>query len=401
MSPPTVLTRWNTPTTKLILGCCLLLSYFGYFHKSSQNVRIVMSKQANEKLKSSIKKMNLDTFHVPWLFKHSWIQLGLLMLKGMIQKPFEPTRREVLYLKHSGGDQVLLDWFLPSSSQSTTAMKSDTPVIVYIPGITGGLKESLEFAKFVNEKGWIAVAYHRRGHESLLRTPTFNIFGSAADLKVAVDSIKLTHPNSPIALVGSSAGSALMVRFLGEYGGEANVVAAVGLSPGYDIGGMWKIVGGSFFDRYLVQRLKEFFVYRNVELLSQRDHSAVTLLKQAKSVEEFARHAIVFTSEHHQSDGRGKIRTYEDWLETTCPLRVSHDIVVPTLCLNALDDPICHRDLVENIGFSMPEKNRNCALIVTENGSHCAHQTFHSGLPKNWGHIIALEFIENVVSNDN
>jgi predicted alpha/beta-fold hydrolase len=74
--------------------------------------------------------------------------------------------------------------------------------------------------------------YHRRGHAKPLKKPEFNLFGKASDLHQAVLALKKERPQAPVALVGSSAGSALVVRYLGEYSHLGLVACGVGLSPG-------------------------------------------------------------------------------------------------------------------------------------------------------------------------
>ena len=336
--------------------------------RSEQNVRIHVSPNASLLLRKGLSKIRLEEFYVPNLFKNSWMQLGLLVIGWRFEKELEPTRREAIQLKHSGGDQVLLDWFIPEGTTTTAS----TPIIVYIPGVTGRLKEATAIIQRVNAKGWIAVVFHRRGHEVELKRPTFNIFGSAVDLKIAIDSIRLGNPQAPIALIGSSAGSAVMVRYLGQYGDQVPVVAGVGHSPGYDIENLWKPIAGSFFDRYLVRNLQKFFLNRNRPLLMMRNPEAVKALDSAETTGDFSRHAAVFSAEY--SELQDITHTYDQWLEQTCPLRVAPGIRVPTLCINALDDPISHREMVEGVGITLPTKIEHCALIVTENGSHCAHQ---------------------------
>jgi len=374
--------------------CAFALLCWG-LKSSNQNARLLLSPRTLPSVKRGVERIDLASLRIPNIVRNSYIQLGLLILSSKLNPELEPTRRECLTLRHSGGDQVLLDWFLPSAVEGAVS-KPNTPIVVYVPGITGRSREAVSFVRTVLAKGWIAVVFHRRGHEDYLKRASFNIFGSARDLHVAIESIHATSPGAPVALVGSSAGSAVMVRYLGQYAENAQVVAGVGLSPGYDIHGMWEDIRGTFFDRYLTSELKKFFLYRNKDLLFARDAEAVRRLQAAESVQEFAQHAVVFAAEHHENDDPDMVHTYDDWLEQTCPLRVANDIRVPTLCVNALDDPICHRRMVETIGMKLPSSNEHCALLVTNNGSHCAHMSWNGSRLENWGHRVALEFIEGV-----
>lgn len=71
------------------------------------------------------------------------------------------------------------------------------------------------------------------------QTPRFNLMGDTHDLRHAVrhivDKVRRERPGSPIFLAGISAGSGLLVRYLGEEGPESPFMAAASLCPGYDI----------------------------------------------------------------------------------------------------------------------------------------------------------------------
>lgn len=337
-------------------------------------------------LAKGVANLKLDEFHVPQAFQSSFLQLALLLLGLQLQAPTKPTLTEQLTLP--GGENVFLDWFYPPLGGG-----KGTPIAVYLPGITGRSSEALQFVKRCHERGYIAIVFNRRGHAQRLKLAEFNIFGNARDLKLAIESIRSEMPESPIALVGSSAGTAVMVRYLGEYSHLGQVACAVGLSPGYDVEHVWDRIRGTLLDQYLVRQLKKFFLHDNLAVLRGKNSQAVDALLAAGTVHDFALAASAFT----RHDGE---YSYLEWLEETCPLKVVLQIAVPTLCVNALDDPICLRGAVERLGHQLPYQNKHCALVTTEFGSHCAHQDFSRGgwLPDNWGHTVALDFIHGVVN---
>ena len=143
-----------------------------------------------------------------------------------------------------------------------------------------------------------------------------------------------------------------------------------------------------------MRNIRRHFLHPNEQILNARDQVAADKLRNAQTLEEFTQAAAVFS--HHERD-----HSYEDWLECTCPMRVVHAIDIPMLCINAWDDPICLKEKVVENGLRLVFENPNCAVVTTNNGSHCAHQYFDntSWFPLNWGHTVAIEFIEGVVSN--
>ena len=71
-----------------------------------------------------------------------------------------------------------------------------------------------------------------------LTSPKFNALGNAADTRAAVAAVEEAH-NGPMLVVGLSAGSAALVRYLGEAGAATPAVGAVLVSPGYQIPAAW------------------------------------------------------------------------------------------------------------------------------------------------------------------
>lgn len=357
--------------------------------QSVQNVKLVVQKHDNDKQRTLWKGLNnldLQAYSVPLAFNSSLVQLCFLFFQWTLQKPIEPDFTESLRLPE--GENVFLDWFLPKEVNPTT------PIVVYLFGITGTTQEAASFVRRVTlERKWIVVLFHRRGHMQPLKTPEFNLFGNARDLHLALQSIRASHPLHPIALVGSSAGSALLVRYLGEFSQHSmGVICGVALSPGYDIHETPMRIQNTVLDRYLLRRIKSFFLLPNTQVLREKDAMAVDRMETSVTLAEFCKEAAVFA--HHQ-----ETYSYSRFLENTCPLQVKSNVCLPLLCVNALDDPICVREIVEQVGCVLPFQNAHMALVTTENGSHCAHFNFFHGIwkPENWGYTLALDFIQGVL----
>lgn len=59
-------------------------------------------------------------------------------------------------------------------------------------------------------------------------------FGSTSDLKEQLEHIQNLFPKSDLYAVGSSAGTGLLVRYLGEQGTDTPFKAAFAMCPGYN-----------------------------------------------------------------------------------------------------------------------------------------------------------------------
>ena len=104
----------------------------------------------------------------------------------------------------------------------------------------------------------------------------FALLGLKADLRDAVDAVRGRYAAAPIVIHGTSGGTGVVVRFLGEEGAaafERGIAAAVTLSPGYNARNAFSRVRQPF-SGLLLWRLKRFFVERNAGALGARDADA-------------------------------------------------------------------------------------------------------------------------------
>ena len=62
----------------------------------------------------------------------------------------------------------------------------------------------------------------------------------------------------------------------------------------------------------------------------------------------------------------------EDYMMNSNPSEVFDDIKIPTLILNAKDDPVCHIDNVYEHQHRI-EAMDYVILVLTDRGSHCAY----------------------------
>ena len=69
-----------------------------------------------------------------------------------------------------------------------------------------------------------------------LTSPGFNVVGDAADTAAMVAHVRRLHPaSSYLAMVGISAGSGLLITYLGQQAAATPVQAAVSLCPAWDV----------------------------------------------------------------------------------------------------------------------------------------------------------------------
>ena len=288
-------------------------------------------------------------------------------------------RRNTIVLRDAG--TIALDWW----DDPEVPLPASAPVAMVLYTICGKRRDFAPFAQELSRKGLRVVVLQRRGHDGLeLTAPKLNPFGCTDDLKVQVDHIRHLYPAAPLFMYGESAGTALLVKYLGEQGDGAPIKAAIACCPGYDLERAFTRVT-SFYDRLMTKRMIRFFLYRHE-----------SMLKAAQGYDECEASVSMkdFFGNIYKIAGFPNSSSFFHELN---PMHVARKITVPLLVLNAYDDPVCvdrnARDYEEI--FRMAP---NLLMVKTKRGSHCA---FYEGWfrPKSWSVKMTAEFFE-VFSSD-
>lgn len=288
----------------------------------------------------------------PWLF-NAHAQLVFHALRKKDQKS-SPTydRRDVLTMRDGG--HTALVW-------CGYDLPADTPTIVVLHTITGSPQSMAELVQDLHAAtGWRIALCLRRGHGGLpLSTPRLNILGCTADLREQLQFIRERFPASPLYAVGSSAGSGVLVRYLGEEGEASPFRAAFAYCPGYNTNEGFARVH-PFYSRMMAKKLARQLVAPHLQTVTHLPTTAQLL--SAESLADFHRHMYELAG----------YATYEEYDAASNPMHVFSTIKTPLMILNAEDDPVCR------IGNVLPYLDRmqqmpDIILVATAQGSHCAH----------------------------
>lgn len=240
-------------------------------------------------------------------------------------------------------------------------LPADAPTIVVLHTITGSPASMAELMHDLRTvTGWRVVLCLRRGHADLpLVTPRLNILGCTDDLREQLDVIRSRFPESPLYGVGSSAGSGLLVRYLGEEGEASPFRAAFAYCPGYDTDVGFEQVR-PFYSRMMAKKLVRQFITPNLDRIA---HLPTTERLQAAG-DLAALHRDLYELAGHDS--------YAAYDQASNPMYVFTGVRTPLMLLNAEDDPVCRIGNVEPWLEGMRQMP-NIILVTTAEGSHCAH----------------------------
>lgn len=201
--------------------------------------------------------------------------------------------------------------------------------------------------------------------------------GSTDDLREQLEHIRALFPASPLHAVGVSAGSGLLVRYLGEEGPRSLIRVGVAYCPGYDIRVAFRRTM-PFYSRAITKELQRALVLPNAAVLDRSPGFRACLA--ARDLAEF----------HEQLYALAGRSNADDYFAHSNPMLVAERIAVPLLVVNADDDPVCVADNARD-HIELIKRIPNALLVQTERGSHCAH--FEGWSARSWSHRLVANYL--------
>lgn len=326
----------------------------------------------NRDLVSRIPRLRRPYHPTPWAY-NSHLQLFWLIFQEAVAPAMTYERSERLSM--ADGGTTALHWV----GQNTAP---DLPTLVVMHTISGDAQSMRGFvADMRRATGWRVVVCTRRGHGDLaLTAPRYNTMGNTDDLREQLRRIRARLPRSPLYGVGVSAGSALLVRYLGEEGQASLLQAGVAYCPGYDIRVAFQRAH-RFYSRKIAAALKRRFLAPYPQYFGQLHTYDAALA--AQDIAELQAQLYEIAGYSSRSE----------YLQHTNPVDVLEQVTVPLLAINADDDPICVR---ENTLEYLDAIHRlpTTLLVRTRRGSHCAYLEGWSG--RSWAHGLIAEYLSVV-----
>ena len=226
---------------------------------------------------------------------------------------------------------------------------------------------------------------------ALGETPSIGVghAGRSEDLNTILDHVTREAPGRAIALIGYSLGGNVALKALGEMADSprGELLAAVTISVPIDLSAACTAIdaaGNWMFRRYFVTRLKRIVERRQRE--GRGDYGEIDL-RDVESIREF--------------DGRlvaplCGFESAEDYYRRSSALRLIGDIHVPTLLIQAVDDPFVPFAAYED---SAVAANPAVSLLATPHGGHAGFWGRRGIDPDRfWAEHRAIEFCHQRVA---
>ncbi|TYI39806.1 hypothetical protein ES332_A02G119300v1 [Gossypium tomentosum] len=292
-------------------------------------------------------------------------------------------RRECLRVKDGGS--VALDWV----SGDHRRLPPDSPVLILLPGLTGGSQDSYvrHMLTKANGKGWRVVVFNSRGcGESSVTTPQFYSASFLGDTYEVVKHVGARYPEANLYAVGWSLGANILVRYLGQESHACPLSGAVSLCNPFNL----VIADEDFhkgfnnvYDRALARALCKIFKKHALLFEDMGGEFNIPLAANAKSVRDF-------------DEGLTRVsfgfKSVDDYYSNLSSCDSIKHVQRPLLCIQAENDPIAPSRAIPREDI---EENLNCMLIVTPKGGHLgwvAGAEAPLGAP--WTDPVVMDFLE-------
>jgi predicted alpha/beta-fold hydrolase len=326
--------------------------------------------------------MNDIAYRAPSWFLGSHLlggHLQTILPATLLPKPAVPFRRE----RWQAPDRDFIDVDFVDG-------KVGKPFLVLFHGLEGSSNSHYARALMARAAalGWSGAVPHFRGCSGELNlAPRFYHSGDATEIDWVVRRMAQLHSRkgpAPLYAVGVSLGGNALLRWLGEFQHAASIVdAACAISAPVDLAG-----GGAALSRGINMLYTRVFL---------RTLKPKCLAKLDQFPGLFDRATLLAASNLHEFDNvvtapLHGYRNTEDYWDRASAKHVLNDIAVPTLLLNARNDPFLPerylpRSASPNVVFDFPTE-----------GGHVGFPTAGASLAEGWLAKRVFEFLQQGIA---
>ncbi|KAL1549649.1 embryogenesis-associated protein EMB8-like [Salvia divinorum] len=269
----------------------------------------------------------------------------------------------------SDGGTLALDWVKNAQVKGQAfqvdgpAQKDgENPILIIVPGLTSASDSAYvkHLAFIMAKRGWNVVVSNHRGLGGVsITSDCFYNGGWTEDVRNVINHIHCQYPEAPLYVVGTSIGANILIKFLAEDGINAPVVGAAAICSPWDL-----LICDRFMSRKLIQRL-----YNKALAVGLKDYAQMheAVLSRISNWEGIQKSRSVRDFDDSATRVLGNYETVDTYYRRCSSANFVGSVMVPLLCVSALDDPICTR---EAIPWDECRLNKNVVLATTEHGGH-------------------------------
>lgn len=259
-------------------------------------------------------------------------------------------------LELADGDFLDLSW-LPEQG-----LPDDAPVVIVLHGLNGGLAS--KYARGLLRQIAIhqarGVLLHFRGAERPNRLPRSYHSGETGDPATVIAHVQRRYPRASLAAVGYSLGANVLLKYLGEQGGDTPLSSAVAVSVPFDLAQCAEAVNHGLARMYRAHMLA------GMRAMIEQKFSCIESpidLPNLRGLRDFVSFDNAVTAPLN-----GFRDALDYYRQSSCGPYLQ-SIRVPTLILQAADDPFMGKHI-------MPQPQALSAAIRFELSAHGGHVGF-------------------------
>jgi predicted alpha/beta-fold hydrolase len=267
------------------------------------------------------------------------------------------------------------------------ATRRDVPRLLLLHGLEGTIRSNYiqGTLALAQQRGWAADVLIFRGCGTRMnRQRRIYHSGETSDLQLVVERVTKENPGQPIVLAGFSLGGNVLLKWLGEHGSAlpSQVRAAAAISVPYDLEAGARQIEHGFSRIYTYHFLRSLMEKARAKLRAYPDLFDDSRLQGARTLYDFD---DIVTAPVHG------FHSAHDYYTRSSSLQYLSRVRVPTLLLNALDDPFVPRDTLDAVLMVSRENE----VLSTEFYPHGGHVGFVGGSTPFRSHYFAeLRLVE-------
>ena len=276
------------------------------------------------------------------------------------------------------GDFLVLDW-MPETSL-------DAPLVIVLHGLEGHTRRRYVTQAFTSLKanGLRAVGLNFRGCSgSPNLTARGYHAGETEDLQFILKLLKKRFPDRPIMGLGFSLGGNVLLKFLGETGGEFLSAASV-ISVPYDLS-----AGTDALEKDVMARIYTMYFLKS---LMEKLRAKQDVLKSIFKLDKLSEDVTLRTFDELVTAPLHGFEDAADYYDKSSSGQFISSIEVPTLLIHSKDDPFLPQSQVPEEAI---KTNPYLTLLLEERGGHVGFiEGWHPGNLTFWAEEQASEYLK-------
>ncbi|HEX2548614.1 MAG TPA: hydrolase [Gammaproteobacteria bacterium] len=278
-----------------------------------------------------------NNFKPAWWLRQAHLQT---LWPALLRRPIKNLILKRERIELPDGDFIDLDW-----------TEGSGPIVLILHGLEGSLQSS--YAKgmllALKKHHYRGVFMNFRGCSGEVnRFPHAYHSGETSDLNIVIQRLHAREPHTPLAAVGFSLGGNVLLKWLGETKHDNLLSAAVAISVPFELFKCIERVNRGF---------SRIYQWHLLHCLQRKMQLKSVNTSQFQTLREFDNH---ITAPLHG------FKDAEDYYFRCSSRQFLPNIVVPTLLLQAKDDPFMTEDVVPTVNELPPAVQ----LEVSEYGGH-------------------------------